>query len=313
MSLQSLQRTNSESSPQTLSQANLLQVTGLHKSYRRGFIPRRTEVLKGISFTVPAGEITGFLGANGAGKTTTMRCVLGLDYADAGQIEFFGKPLSVESRRRVGFLPERPYFYEHLTGVEFLEFYAHLTSPWKKNVLRDRVNTLLRQVDLEFAKDRPLRAYSKGMLQKIGLAQALVHEPELVILDEPVSGLDPDGRLALSEIIQETARRGTAVFFSSHLLPDMEKLCHRLVVIKDGVVIYEGGTEALLDRGGIEFEIHFLSRGERDTRRVATHEELQPALKQLLTEGAAIIEVRRIRASLEEIFVRMALKGRRSS
>jgi ABC-2 type transport system ATP-binding protein len=268
-------------------------------------------VLKGLSFSVESGTVTGFLGANGAGKTTTMRCILGLDYHDSGEVKFFGATLDQQARRRIGFLPERPYFYEHLTGREFLEFYAKLTSTWKRTVLRDRIDELLTRVDLMFAKDRPLRNYSKGMLQKVGLAQALIHNPEFVILDEPMSGLDPDGRLALAEIITETAKRGTAVFFSSHLLHDMERLCERLVVIKDGLNIYEGTTEALLDRSGAEIEISFLSNGQRTTRRVPGQEQLQPALKELVNGGASILEVRRLRASLEEIFVAMALKGGR--
>jgi len=289
---------------------NLLRVENLKKSYKRGFIPRRNEVLKGVSFSVPAGSITGFLGGNGAGKTTTMRCLLGLDYPDSGVAEFFGKPLNSESKRRLGFLPERPYFYEHLTGVEFLKFYAHLTSSWKRNVLQDRILALLKRVDLLHAKDRPLRAYSKGMLQKIGLAQALIHEPELIILDEPMSGLDPDGRLALSEIILETAQKGPAIFFSSHLLHDMERLCERLVVLKDGVCIYEGGTEALLDKSGVELEIWYLDKGAKQILRAQNQEHLQAELKRLLSGGSTILEVRRVRASLEEIFVRMALRGR---
>ncbi len=289
---------------------NLLNVSGLRKSYVKGFIPRKTEVLKGLGFSVPSGTITGFLGANGAGKTTTMRCILGLDYADAGTVEFFGKPLDIQSRRRIGFLPERPYFYEHLTGVEFLEFYAQLTSPWKKQVLRDRIDELLKRVNLEFAKERQLRNYSKGMLQKIGLAQALIHDPELVILDEPVSGLDPDGRLALAEIILETAKKGTAVFFTSHLLHDTERLCERLVVIKDGLSIYEGTTEALLDKSGVEYEIVFLAGGEKKSARVPDQARMQEELKRLIAEGAAIHEVRRLRATLEEIFVQMALRGK---
>jgi ABC-2 type transport system ATP-binding protein len=290
---------------------NLLNVTDLRKSYAKGFIPRKTEVLKGLSFSVPSGTITGYLGANGAGKTTTMRCVLGLDYADSGLVEFFGKPLDVEGRRKIGFLPERPYFYEHLTGIEFLEFYAQLTSKWKKQVLRDRVTELLRRVDLEFAKDRQLRAYSKGMLQKVGLAQALIHDPELVILDEPVSGLDPDGRMALAEIILETAKRGPAVFFTSHLLHDTERLCERLVVLKDGRSIYEGTTEALLDKSGVESEITYLASGEKKTMRVADPGRLQEELKKLMSAGAQIVEVRRLRATLEEIFVQMALRGKK--
>jgi ABC-2 type transport system ATP-binding protein len=289
---------------------NLLTVSGLKKSYKKGFIPRKTEVLKGLSFTVPAGTVTGFLGANGAGKTTTMRCILGLDYADQGTVEFFGKPLDVEGRRRIGFLPERPYFYEHLPGVEFLEFYAQLTSRWKRQVLRERVIQLLRRVDLEFAKDRQLRTYSKGMLQKIGLAQSLIHDPEMVILDEPMSGLDPDGRLALAEIIVETAKKGTAVFFTSHLLHDTERLCERLVVIKGGLNIYEGSTEALLERSGVESEIVYLDKGRKSSMKIADPAQLQVELKRLIAEGAVIVEVRRLRATLEEIFVQMALRGK---
>jgi ABC-2 type transport system ATP-binding protein len=288
---------------------NILHVEGLTKSYARGLIPRKVQVLKGLNFTVPSGSITGFLGANGAGKTTTMRCMLGLDYADSGRIDFFGRPLDRESLRRIGFLPERPYFYEHLSGIEFLEFYGQLTTKWKKGVLRARVLELLRRVDLEFAKDRALRAYSKGMLQKIGLAQSLIHDPELIILDEPVSGLDPDGRLALSEIILETARKGTAVFFTSHLLHDTERLCERLIVLKDGVSIYEGSTQALLDRSGADYEIVYLSGGERTTRTCPDQAAMQAALAGLMGEGATVLEVRRQRATLEEIFVRMALRG----
>ncbi|NJL24924.1 MAG: ABC transporter ATP-binding protein [Calothrix sp. SM1_5_4] len=152
---------------------NLLTVRDLKKSYKKGFIPRRVEVLKGIGFSVPAGTVTGFLGANGAGKTTTMRCILGLDYPDSGTVEFFGQPLNLEVRRRIGFLPERPYFYEHLSGMEFLEFYAQLSGSWKKSVLKDRILELLKRVDLDFAKDRLLRTYSKGMLQKVGAGPGL--------------------------------------------------------------------------------------------------------------------------------------------
>ena len=291
---------------------NLLQVQGLHKSYVRGFFPRRTAVLKGLNFKVPAGTITGFLGANGAGKTTTMRCVLGLDYPDSGTIELFGKPLDVDGRRKIGFLPERPYFYEHLTGVEFLEFYANLTAKWKKADLRARISELLKRVNLEFAKDRSLRTYSKGMLQKIGLAQSLIHSPELIILDEPMSGLDPDGRMALNDIILETAKKGTAVFFTSHLLYDTERLCERLVVMKDGVSIFEGTTESLLESSGQEVEITFLNQGARQTIRQPSVDAAQTELKRLVTNGAQIVEVRRIRATLEEVFVKMALRGGKS-
>ncbi len=287
---------------------NLLEIENLKKSYVRGFIPKRTQVLKGLSFSVPSGSITGFLGANGAGKTTTMRCLLGLDFPDSGRIHFFGKPLDADGRRRIGFLPERPYFYEHLSGIEFLEFYAQLSQKWKRGALRDRVNALLKRVDLDHAKTRALRTYSKGMLQKIGLAQALVHEPELVILDEPVSGLDPDGRLALSELILETARGGQSVFFTSHLLHDTERLCQRLVVLKDGRCIYEGTTEALLDQGGVEIEIDYVENGSLKSLKVPDQNNLQKQIADLLASGKQINQIRRARSTLEEIFVRMAMR-----
>lgn len=288
---------------------NLLEIENLKKSYKKGFIPKRTEVLKGLNFTVPSGSITGFLGANGAGKTTTMRCMLGMDFPDSGKVHFFGKPLDADGRRRLGFLPERPYFYEHLSGVEFLTFYAQLSLRWKKQVLRDRIDELLKRVDLFHARDRHLRAYSKGMLQKIGLAQALIHEPELVILDEPMSGLDPDGRLALSEIILDTAKGGQSVFFTSHLLHDTERLCQRLVVLKDGRNIFEGSTESLLESGNMETEIVFLENGEKNSCVVKSRDALQAQLKKLMQAGSEIVEVKRRRSSLEEIFVSMAMRG----
>ncbi|MGE4133248.1 MAG: ABC transporter ATP-binding protein [Bdellovibrionales bacterium] len=290
---------------------NVLKVESLRKSYKRGFIPKKTEVLKGVNFTVQAGKITGFLGANGAGKTTTMRCVLGLDSPDSGTVLFFGQPLDQQARRKVGFLPERPYFYEHLSGREFLEFYAGLSGVTNNKRLQDKIEELFERVDLSFAQDRQIRNYSKGMLQKVGLAQALIHEPEFIILDEPMSGLDPDGRLALSEIILDTAKRGTAIFFSSHLLHDMERLCENLVVIKDGFTIFEGTTETLMEKSSLEFEISFLDQGHKKVERVGTQEQAQDRLVTLVKEGAVVLEMRRIRATLEEVFVRMALKGGR--
>ncbi len=197
-----------------------------------------------------------------------------------------------------------------MTGVEFLKFYAELTSVWKPAVLNSRIDELLKRVDLIHAKDRPLRSYSKGMLQKIGVAQALIHDPELIILDEPMSGLDPDGRFAIAEIIQETARKGTAVFFSSHLLNDMEKLCRRLVVLKDGICIFEGETLALLETGGVGLEITYLDRGVAQNVVAQNQDDLQTRLKHLIGQGAVIVEVRQLRPSLEEIFVKMALRGR---
>ena len=230
---------------------SVLSVNHLSKSYRKGFIPRKHQVLHDVSFGLKQGSVTGFLGGNGAGKTTTLKCILGLIFPDGGEFSFFnGQPLSNEVKARIGFLPERPYFYEYLSGAEFLRFYSQLTQNLTRVQLNERIDELLRKVHLLDAKDRPLRSYSKGMLQKIGMAQALIHRPELLILDEPMSGLDPDGRLAISEIIKDIAANEATVFFSSHLLKDVESLCDDLVILKSGKIVYEGGLVDLIKQYG---------------------------------------------------------------
>ncbi|MCC7406198.1 MAG: ABC transporter ATP-binding protein [Bdellovibrionales bacterium] len=290
--------------------SEVVKVEDLYKSFKKGFIPRRQEILKGVNFTVPSGMITGFLGANGAGKTTTMKSLLGLAFPDRGRITFFGgKEISPEVKRRIGFLPEHPYFYNYLTGEEFLRFYGELSTNLKRADLKLRIEALLKKVDLLHARDKKLKNYSKGMLQKIGVAQALIHDPEFVILDEPMSGLDPDGRYYLAEIIRETAKMGKAVFFSSHHLLDAERLCENLVILRDGRVIYEGKTEALLLSMGHQASIVYLDKGEKKTLSAPSLEEAQTSIDRLRRSGATIFEVRQERVSLEEAFVKVALRG----
>lgn len=319
--------------------ANVLEVHNLYKTYRAGFIPKDHPVLKGVDFVIPEGKITGFLGSNGAGKTTTVKCILGLAYPTSGEISYFsGQALSQSVKQRIGFLPEHPYFYNYLTGIEFLMFYGQLSTKLKKKDLKERVDRLLAKMDLTFAGDKQLKDYSKGMLQKIGIAQALIHDPELVILDEPMGGLDPDGRYYVSEIIKETAKQGKAIFFSSHLLHDAEKLCHRLVIIKDGQVAYEGDTASLL--GSIEqvWKIRFLQKGLLKTSNdrsqhdqqgnqsqdnlqseiikeltVTSPQQLQDEIKKLVSEGLQLVEVIPQRKSLEEAFVDISSKVPRTT
>lgn len=287
----------------------ILKIENLKKTYKQGFIPRPHLVLKNVSFQLPSNSVTGFLGGNGAGKTTTIKCLLGLANPDSGDVTFFnGQPLSEDVKRKIGFLPERPYFYEYLTGVEFLRFYGELTGNMKKSVLNDRIAALLKRVDLDHAKNKRLREYSKGMLQKIGVAQALIHDPELVILDEPMSGLDPDGRFYLAEIIREAARDGRCVFFSSHLLPDAEALCERLVILKGGEVTFEGQIEQFLQKMGEAAIINFISNGHKNTMRVESEVQLQAELMKLMKNGATIEMVKKDR-NLEQAFIKMGLRG----
>lgn len=289
---------------------SVLKVKALKKSYKTGFIPRPQEVLKGIDFSIEPGKITGFLGANGAGKTTTMKCILGLCKPDSGDIKYFNNQyLDSSVKSRIGFLPERPYFYEYLTGEEFLIFYGQLSTNLKKKDLKLRINSLLKKVDLLHAKDKALRGYSKGMLQKIGFAQALIHDPDFVILDEPMSGLDPDGRYYLSELIKEVAHHeGKAVFFSSHLLPDAEKLCQNLVIIKNGKVVYEGETLKLIERVNRGYEVVYSKENSLEKALVDDEKQLQGKIDLIRKDNLNILEIKKLNMSLEEAFVNIALE-----
>jgi len=289
--------------------ATVLSVQGLKKTFRRGLRAKPVQALKGISFSISAGSITGFLGANGAGKTTTIKCLLNLAFADEGEVRFFGaSELSPAIKSRIGFLPERPYFYEYLTGREFLRFYGELSAEFKTVDLRARVDSLLKRVGLEHAGDRPLRGYSKGMLQRIGIAQALVSEPEFIILDEPMTGLDPDGRYEVREIIRETAKSGTAVFFSSHLLPDAEQLCERLVILAHGELVFNGEMHQMLSRFEVGYNLTFTKDGKTSTESVPTVNDLQKTIDTRRAERADILEIKLNRLTLEEAFVRIAMR-----
>lgn len=287
---------------------SVLEIEGLEKSYAVGFWGRKQKVLNGVSFKVESGVVTGFLGGNGAGKTTTLKCLLGLCHYSKGSIRFFGgKSWSSEVRGRIGFLPERPYFYEYLTGLEFLRFYGQIDGKCSRVELNARIQHLLERVDLIHAKDKPLRSYSKGMLQKIGLAQSLIHQPDFIILDEPMAGLDPDGRYYLSEIIKETANRGTAVFFSSHLLHDTEKLCQNLIILKEGIVEFDGTMEKFLSRLERGIEIVYFDNGEKKICQVPSSEELQSTIDKLRSLNHTIETIHVQKRSLEEAFIELAM------
>lgn len=217
-----------------------IEVLKLNKSFKGGLFEKDRHVLKDVSFSLPVGQTTGFVGGNGSGKTTTIKSIFNFIRPDSGQIRIFGQPLSNEIKTRIGYLPERPYLYEFLTGMEFLKLHWNLCYGHMQKDFQDRAREALQKVDLLEARDRRLRTYSKGMLQRVGIAQAILTRPDLLILDEPMSGLDPDGRLMVKDILKEEQKRGVTLFFSSHLLQDMEELCSNLVVINHGRIFYEG-------------------------------------------------------------------------
>jgi ABC-2 type transport system ATP-binding protein len=228
-----------------------LEVKELSKTFPGGLFEKDKLALQGLSFHVPKQKTTGFVGVNGSGKTTAIKCILDFIRPNAGTIRFFdNRELTAEVKRRIGYLPERPYYYEFLTAMEFLRFHWQLAGA--SGDFTARALEVLEEVGLSKAKDRRLRTFSKGMLQRAGMAQALLCRPEFLILDEPMSGLDPDGRVLIKDIIRKEQQNGTSIFFSSHLLNDMDELCDYLVVIDDGKLIFQGELKEFAGAAGVE-------------------------------------------------------------
>jgi ABC-2 type transport system ATP-binding protein len=296
-------------------------VRDIVKDFRPGFGIRKKRVLHGIGFSVARGEIFGFVGPNGAGKTTTLKILLGLIHATSGEASILGHGVNETAfRRQIGFLPENPYFYDFLTGREILAFYARLSGvPGSE---RDRrVGDLLERVGLAHAADARLRTYSKGMLQRIGIAQSLVHDPQVVFLDEPMSGLDPIGRKEIRDLIVRLHGEGKTIFMNTHILTDVEMLCDRVAIIVKGRIRYEGRTEDFLEGDDRRADVTLTNlppelaesferrygavlsgRGENIELRVAEKHATE-MIRTALDAGAGLRSLTPHRVSLETIFM----------
>ena len=225
----------------------IIKTENLSKIFKVGFMGRRVTALKNLNLEVNSGEIFGFLGPNGAGKTTTIKILMGIIYPTSGNAFLMGNKLGdVEAKSHIGFLPEQPYFYEYLTSEEFLKFYGQLSGV-NKHVLKERIPSLLSTVGLEKATGLQLRKFSKGMLQRIGIAQALISHPDLIILDEPMSGLDPIGRKEVRDIIVRLKNEGRTIFFSTHIIPDVELICDRVGILIKGELVNVGRLNDIMD------------------------------------------------------------------
>jgi ABC-2 type transport system ATP-binding protein len=298
----------------------VIAVDGLVKDFRPGFGIVRKRVLHGISFGVRQGEVFGFVGPNGAGKTTTLKILMGLIHSQGGSARILGHDIrESEFRRHVGFLPENPYFYDYLTGREFLDFYAKVSGV-PRSERAPRIASLLEEVGLSHAADARLRTYSKGMLQRVGIAQAIVHDPSIVFLDEPMSGLDPIGRKEIRDLILRLNGEGKTIFMNTHILSDVEMLCHRVAILVKGRIRFEGaiddmpadgvGTDVVLSRMAPDvvlamqerFETEIHGRGDRIELRVED-KRVPELLGMGLEAGAEVISVTPHRASLESIFL----------
>lgn len=239
--------------------ANVVELKNLRVEYRARSSSQPLKVaVNNLSLSVAAGEVFGFLGPNGAGKTTTMNVLLGFVNANSGEARLFDVNVRDPiARQRIGYLPELTYYYKFLTAEEILRFYAKIFGIPSAEANR-RIDTLMKLVELEHARKRPIKTYSKGMQQRVGLAQALINNPDLLILDEPTSGLDPLGRMKVREIIQRLKNEGKTVFFSSHELGEVETVCDRVAIVADGELKGEGKVSALIAEHQCDLEKIFL-------------------------------------------------------
>ena len=299
-----------------------LRVESLRKDFRHPWTQRVKTAVHEISFDVPQGGAFGLLGPNGAGKTTTLRMILGLLPATRGRAWLLGRPAGTpESRTGVGFLPENPYFYDHLSAEEFLEYSGELAG-LTRVAARAEGRELLERVGLGEVGRQRMRRYSKGMLQRAGLAHALMARPRLLFLDEPMSGLDPIGRREVADVIRDLKRDGTTVIFSSHILHDVETLCERVAILQAGRLVAEGALDTLLrkESGGAEVLVRpsgtlvlaseFLGveiepLGGLTRLTVRQPERLGPLVAWLVNQGHALASVTPERRSLEDLFLDM--------
>lgn len=304
-----------------------IEIEGLTKDYPVGFWEqKKRRALDGLSLQVETGDVLGFLGPNGAGKSTTIKLLMGIIFPTAGTARILGQPISdVRMHRHIGYLPEQPYFYDYLTAAELLAYFARFFD-MSADTRRERVEYLLKKVGLESARKIQLRKYSKGMLQRVGLAQAILHEPQVVILDEPMSGLDPVGRREVRDIILELRREGRTVLFSTHILSDAEMLCDRVAVVVGGKLRGVGSPEQIVSMKSHGMEILFELRGGGNIppafataatqtgnryRIEVAQETLYGALDQLRIAGAQVLSVTQLKPTLEDFF--MNLVGKESA
>ena len=303
-----------------------VEIEGLTKDYEVGFLrKRRVRALDGLTLSVERGEIFGFLGANGAGKTTTIKLLMRLMYPTGGAARILGRDISDTSMHaRIGYLPEHPYFYDYLTARELLEYCAELFG-YARAERKRRAAEMLARVRLEEKSwDKQLRKFSKGMLQRVGLAQALVNDPSVVFLDEPMSGLDPVGRREVRDLIASLRTTGTTVFFCSHILSDIEVLCDRAAVLRRGRLAHIGRLEELRGAGGerpmevvvavpdaarLEAALSSFSGARLTTTpggariEVPTEAEVDEVLRAARNAGARLVAVQPVGNPLEELFV----------
>lgn len=281
-----------------------IDIADLAKTYRNKKMAK-VNALRDLTLQIAPGEVFGFLGPNGAGKSTTIKILTGQIRATQGSARLFGVPVGeVAARRRLGYLPENPAFYDYLTAREYLAFVGKVFS-MSPDAIKTQSALVLDRLDLTAAANRPIRSYSKGMVQRLGLAQTLLHDPDLYILDEPMSGLDPIGRALVKDIISELKKRGKTVFFSTHITADVEAVCDRLGVIVGGKLRAVDTVSAVLHKSLSGYRIHSIAVDGTLMDMSVGVDELQPQLQQLVAAGVRIERIEPQRQDLEKFFLRV--------
>ncbi|HEX5704815.1 MAG TPA: ABC transporter ATP-binding protein [Pyrinomonadaceae bacterium] len=301
----------------------IVEIDNLTKDYEVGFWrKRKVRALDGLSLTVEPGQIFGFLGANGAGKTTTLKLLMRLIFPTAGRASILGQDINdISMHQRIGYLPENPYFYDYLTPREFLDYSGQLFD-LDSTTRKRRAEELLQRVNLDQKSwDRQLRKLSKGMLQRVGLAQALVNDPEIVFLDEPMSGLDPVGRREVRDLIASLRTEGKTVFMCSHILSDIEVLCDNVAILKQGRLAHAGSLDELRAQGSNQIEIVATGANETVLREslgsdvqvlidasglrihIQDEKEIDAVIAAVRKANGKLVSVQPVRQSLEELFL----------
>ena len=295
----------------------MIELKGITKTFKKDFYKSKFVALDDVSFGINEGDLVGFLGANGAGKTTTLKIILNFIRADKGSVGFSPSLGSNHQGflRNLGYLPERPYFHANLTGREFVRYMAQL-----HDVSKQRIETQIKKwgerLKIDHALDRKLQNYSKGMLQRIGFVASLVHDPKMLILDEPVSGLDPIGRKEIKDVMRELNQEGKTIFFSSHIVSDVEEICRNLVVLDAGKLIYTGSVSNILEResNGLSEMIiisdkkpnnqliqEIIELGDNRLQLIFPRQEKSSLLKEMVNANIEVIKIRDENPSLEQI------------
>ena len=281
---------------------NAIEIAGLSKQFT-GKRMTKVNALKGLNLSIAQGEVFGFLGPNGAGKSTTIKLVMGLLRPTSGTALIMGMDVSqAESRRKVGFLPETPAFYDYLTAEEYVNFVGSQFR-MERSLLAKRSESVLKKLGLWEARKRPMRGYSKGMVQRVGLAQALVHDPDVYILDEPMSGLDPIGRALVKDIIIDLKARGKCVFFSTHITDDIEKVCDRVGVINKGELLVVDRVETILQRGVEGYNVIVTNPDRTKEELFVEKTDLQDFIQQSVVNQQTIESIAPRRKDMEAFFL----------